>query len=144
MRADWIPTVDVAALVTPEAFPRAAVMRAALDLASAARSSGFFVVVGHGIPQADRDAMVAGAKAFGVLPEAERMAAAPRAFNNESSHLYRGYFPSSVNGKGARASCFVAVVVLLDRRRSFRRPSRQHGFLPPCPGDWRFSGQGEG
>lgn len=96
---DIVPTVDISPLVAPGNFSRSQRMRTAIELERACSLSGFFIVKGHGVPESMREAMVEGARSFSSLPLAERLEAAPVAFNNKSTWRYRGYFPSSVNGK---------------------------------------------
>lgn len=97
-RSDIVPRIDVAAVVdgsleSPAAREVQARMRAACA------DVGFMTVSGHGVPGELIAATTAAAERFFALPDAAKLAAAPRRWNPESSNVYRGYFPSSVAGK---------------------------------------------
>jgi len=92
-----IPIVDVSAL--REAGPASPRGRAAAEaLCAACAEVGFVTVTGHGAREAVAAAELA-ARRFFALPRAARREAAPRRWNPESPNVYRGWFPSSVEGK---------------------------------------------
>lgn len=91
-----IPTIDVSALRrSPASAPGRAVAGA---LRQACAEVGFVAVTGHGAQGAVADA-VAAARRFFALPRARKLEAAPRRWNPQSPNVYRGWFPSSVEGK---------------------------------------------
>ena len=63
---DSIPVIDLSALRGGAA---GAVAETAAKIVAASQSSGFFYVVGHGVPSEAHDAALAAAKAFFALPE---------------------------------------------------------------------------
>jgi isopenicillin N synthase-like dioxygenase len=60
---------------------------------------GFMTVTGHGVSPDRIEAVEQAARRFFELPSAAKHAVAPRPWNADSGHRYRGYFPSSANGK---------------------------------------------
>lgn len=56
-------------------------------------------VTGHGIPRSIVEGATAVAHEFFSLPARAKLSAAPRRWNPDSANVYRGYFPSSVEGK---------------------------------------------
>ena len=91
-----VPVINVSALMQGGAESRA-VSRA---LVAAARngSAGFFTITGHGLGSS-MAAMQRAAKDFFSWPGTIKHALAPRQFNNQSRHTFRGYAPATVNGK---------------------------------------------
>ncbi len=85
-----LPVVDVAALAGDDPAARQA---AAEQLGHAARTSGFFYIVGHGIPQQQIDAAVAASKAFHAKPRSYKMKYWCGFTTN-----HRGYVPYEENG----------------------------------------------
>lgn len=85
-----LPVIDLAGLFTGAPRDRAAVAAA---LGEAARTSGFFYVTGHGIPQARIDALLAASRAFHALPRHEKM----RYWCGFTTN-HRGYVPFEENG----------------------------------------------
>lgn len=69
------------------------------QLRAACEEIGFLTIEGHGVPLELIDAVVEAGERFFALPAREKLTAAPRRWNSESPNLYRGYFPSSTNGK---------------------------------------------
>ena len=64
-----LPVIDVLGLTSPHLPDRAAV---AAELGRACRQIGFFYVVNHGIPEAQRDALFAASRAFFAQPVSEK------------------------------------------------------------------------
>lgn len=74
--------------------------RGVLDQIRAACSEiGFMTVTGHGVALDRVEAVAACARRFFGLSSEAKLAVAPRPWNASSHHRYRGYFPSSANGK---------------------------------------------
>lgn len=84
-----LPVIDVSAL--HEGGDVAAVARA---LGRAARTSGFFYVAGHGVPQALIDGIFDASRRFHALPRPEKM----RHWCGFTRH-HRGYVPLEENGR---------------------------------------------
>ncbi|MEM1313365.1 MAG: 2-oxoglutarate and iron-dependent oxygenase domain-containing protein [Pseudomonadota bacterium] len=85
-----LPVVDLAALASGEAADKAAVAAA---LGEAARTSGFFYVTGHGVPQELIDAVLAASRAFHGQPRSFKM----KSWCGFTTH-HRGYVPFEENG----------------------------------------------
>lgn len=95
---DPIPQVDLAP-ITAEG-PGAASAQPVLDaLRTACSEVGFVTITGHGVPLERVAEIVGAAQQFFALPDADKLGVAPRQWNPGSPNVYRGYFPSSANGK---------------------------------------------
>jgi isopenicillin N synthase-like dioxygenase len=93
-----IPRVDLTAICDGDLASPAS--RRVLELLlDACRKVGFITVTGHGIERPLLDRATAAANAFFSLPEDLKRDVSPRPFNPDGRNSYRGYFPSSVNGK---------------------------------------------
>ena len=79
-----VPIIDFAPFLGGDAAARRAV---AAEIANACEQIGFFYLTGHGVAQADVDAIFAAAADFFARPDAERRAACA------TPDWYRGYLP---------------------------------------------------
>ena len=79
---DQLPVIDLSAA---DRGPQARALLHA-QLHSAAHDVGFFQLVGHGVPAAEKDALLTAMRAFFTLPEADRLA-----LDNTNSPHFRGY-----------------------------------------------------
>ena len=68
------------------------IRKACLDL-------GFFTIVGHGISTKLINSTLITSKKFFNLPMYKKLKVASQKWNKKNSNIYRGYFPSFVNGK---------------------------------------------
>ena len=90
-----IETIDVSSLSDDGPNPPETLE----SLRTAFSETGFAVVTGHGVSgEALRDVEQAARSFFSLSPTA-KLGVAPRRWNPDSPNRYRGYFPSSVNGK---------------------------------------------
>lgn len=91
-----VPVINISALVRGRWDARAV----SHELVEAARngSAGFFLITGHGLERSVRD-MRSIADNFFSLPLEEKMLLAPRQYNTDNAHRFRGYAPATVNGK---------------------------------------------
>lgn len=85
-----LPVIDLVGLFTGDADDKA---RVAAALGQAARTSGFFYITGHGIPQETIDGVIAASKAFHGMTRSEKM----RYWCGFTNH-HRGYVPFEENG----------------------------------------------
>ncbi|MGW3949575.1 isopenicillin N synthase family dioxygenase [Streptomyces sp. NPDC004752] len=120
---DRLPIIDLSAA---DRGPQARTLLRA-QLHSAAHDIGSFQLIGHGVPRAERDALLTAARAFFALPEADRLA-----LDNINSPHFRGYTRTAdERTRGAR-----------DRRDQFdigpERPARTPG--PGEPAYWWLEG----
>lgn len=91
-----LPVVDLGGLFTGDQTDKAKVAQA---LGEAARTSGFFYITNHGIPQAQIDALFAASKAFHEKPRRYKM----KYWSGFTTH-HRGYVPFEENGANFPAS----------------------------------------
>lgn len=85
-----LPVIDLTGLHTDDPAQKAAV---AQQLGEAARTSGFFYITGHGVPQALIDATFAASKAFHEMPRSFKM----KTWSGFTTN-HRGYVPFEENG----------------------------------------------
>ena len=90
VEASALPVIDIGALQTGESE---GVRAAAAALGAAARSSGFFYIVNHGVPKATTEALFAASRAFHAQPRSYKM----RWWSGFTTH-HRGYVPFEENG----------------------------------------------
>ena len=75
-------------------------MNVARQIDEVCRVSGFFQIKNHGISTQSLEALTSKTfDFFKKLTTEQKMSMASKKFNSSNSHLYRGYFPASVNGK---------------------------------------------
>lgn len=85
-----LPVVDLSGLFSGEDADKEAVAKA---LGEAARTSGFFYITGHGVPQELIDAMFAASREFHGKPRSFKM----KYWSGFTTH-HRGYVPFEENG----------------------------------------------
>ncbi|CAF3804839.1 unnamed protein product [Rotaria sordida] len=92
-----IPVIDVSPLVSSSNE------QAKFDVSQAIRRAcetvGFFQMIGHGIDERLFDKLIIEARRFFAQSSEEKQRYAVHKWNPSNSNQYRGYFPSSVNGK---------------------------------------------
>ena len=94
-----IPTVDISPLVSLLAPNEEEKLNISQAIRRACETVGFFQVVGHGVDERLIDAMVIEARRFFSQSPDDKHRYAVRKWNPSNKNTYRGYFPSSVNGK---------------------------------------------
>ncbi len=82
---ETLPVIDISGLRGGSAEARREVAR---QIDSACRSTGFFYISGHGVPQAAIDGLVAAGRSFFAKPLDEKMVV-----SSEKSEHWRGYVP---------------------------------------------------
>jgi len=85
-----LPVIDLSSLAEGTAEAKASVAAA---LGEAARTSGFFYVTGHGVPQALVDGVLAASREFHAMPRSYKM----KWWSGFTTH-HRGYVPFEENG----------------------------------------------
>eukprot|EP00455_Lapot_gusevi_P006568 TRINITY_DN1279_c0_g2_i2.p1 TRINITY_DN1279_c0_g2~~TRINITY_DN1279_c0_g2_i2.p1 ORF type:complete len:384 (-),score=92.08 TRINITY_DN1279_c0_g2_i2:162-1253(-) len=105
-----LPVVDVASLVsltqdiTDDAIPTEA--RAVAErLGQIYEDIGFLVITNHGVNKKTVEDLVLAQEKFFALPLEKKMALASNKYNPQNQHVYRGYFPATVNGKEGLDLC---------------------------------------
>ena len=91
----YIPTIDISSL-TKSNFKSKKSIQTIKQIEKACKKVGFFQITGHGI-KINKVSEV-GQKFF-KLPLKNKIKLAPKKWNKLSKNIYRGYFPSDVNGK---------------------------------------------
>lgn len=86
-----LPVIDLSGLFTDDPADKAQVAKA---LGDAARTSGFFYITGHGVPQQLIDDVFAASKAFHEMPRRFKM----KYWCGFTTH-HRGYVPLEENGR---------------------------------------------
>ena len=95
MKRNYIPTIDISSL-TKSNFKSKKSIQTIKQIEKACKKVGFFQITGHGI-KINKVSEV-GQKFF-KLPLKNKIKLAPKKWNKLSKNIYRGYFPSDVNGK---------------------------------------------
>ena len=95
---DFIPKIDLSNVLTygitsPQSFDTLK------EIKKASEEVGFFTVINHGITKNSIKKILSNCKVFFSLPLEKKLTFAPKKWNKKSDKVYRGYFPSSVNGK---------------------------------------------
>ena len=96
--SDFIPTIDLKGLDSNN-FNSLRSKTIIDQIAKASEEVGFFTVINHGISSQKIENLLSSVKDFFHSQEEEKLKFAPKTWNIKSNHVYRGYFPSSVNGK---------------------------------------------
>ena len=98
MTKSYIPTINISSLIKNN-FETKNAIKTIKKIESACINIGFFQVVGHGINLKNvQDTCKVGNKFFN-LSENNKKKLSPKKWNKKNQNIYRGYFPSDVNGK---------------------------------------------
>ena len=98
MQNNYIPNIDLSEIISKDLNSDAA-KQIAKSIKEASKDIGFFTVTNHGIPISKINNLLKTCKKFFYLPEEDKLKIAPKKWNPNTNTVYRGYFPSSVNGK---------------------------------------------
>jgi len=98
MQNSYIPNIDISSLISSD-FNDDSYKNVAKEIKKASEEIGFFTVTGHGISNAKIDKLLSTCRHFFHSPDKEKLKIAPKKWNPNTDTVYRGYFPSSVNGK---------------------------------------------
>ena len=95
---DFIPKLDLSNVLTygitsPKSF------ETLKEIKKASEEVGFFTVINHKITNTCIKKTLSNCKKFFSLPLEKKLNFAPQKWNKNSDKVYRGYFPSTVNGK---------------------------------------------
>lgn len=94
-----IPVVDISPLLSSTTPNEEAKINVSQLIRQACETVGFFQIIGHGVDERLIDTMVIEAKRFFSQSSEEKQRYAVHKWNPSNKNTYRGYFPSSVNGK---------------------------------------------
>ena len=98
MQNSYIPNIDISSLLSSD-FNDDSYKNVAKEIKKASEEIGFFTVTGHGISNTKIDKLLSTCRHFFHSPDKEKLKIAPKKWNPNTDTVYRGYFPSSVNGK---------------------------------------------
>ena len=98
MQNNYIPNIDISSLVSSD-FSDNDYQNVAKEIKKASEEVGFFTVTGHGISNEKIERILSTCRHFFHSPDEEKIKIAPKKWNANTDTVYRGYFPSSVNGK---------------------------------------------
>jgi isopenicillin N synthase-like dioxygenase len=93
-----IPTIDIKPLFGVFGDDLQAKLNVAKQIDTVCRQTGFFQITNHGVENLEQLTSEA-FRFFETLTNEEKMSMASKKFNQNNNHIYRGYFPASVNGK---------------------------------------------
>ncbi len=94
LNRDYIPNIDLSSIINGNDSKDVA-----SQIKKASEDIGFFTVTNHGIPLLKIENLLNTCRKFFYLPEKDKLKIAPKKWNSNTDTVYRGYFPSSVNGK---------------------------------------------
>ena len=97
MRKNYIPTINISKLNLERVNSKNNVIFKQIQ--KACIEVGFFQIVGHGIEKNLIKKLAKTAHRFFNLKLNNKYKLAPKKWNKSNSNVYRGYFPSDVNGK---------------------------------------------
>ena len=98
MNQKIIPKIDISELIN-NGFRSSKSNKIIKNIEKACMDSGFFTIVGHGISLKLTNSILNISERFFNLPTKEKLKIAAKKWNKKNSNIYRGYFPSFVNGK---------------------------------------------
>ena len=97
MKKNFIPTIDISKCIIKEFNPdNQKIFR---KIKKACIEVGFFQITGHGINKKLINRITKIAHNFFNSKKGNKYKLAPKKWNKSNANLYRGYFPSDVNGK---------------------------------------------
>ena len=98
MSKSIIPTINISSIIKADLDkPRS--INTINKIKKACIKIGFFQVIGHGISQRNIKSICRVGNEFFNSSEKNKRKLAPKKWNSKNKNVYRGYFPSDVNGK---------------------------------------------
>ena len=94
----FIPTIDISLLLN-NSFNKDNAFKVIKQIEKACINVGFFQIVGHGIDIKEIKSLCKIGNKFFNSPKHIKNRLGPKKWNKNNRNVYRGYFPSSVNGK---------------------------------------------
>ena len=98
MTKNYIPTINISSLIKNN-FDTQVASKTIKEIEKACVNVGFFQVTGHGLNLKEIKKICEVGNNFFNLPNNKKRKLSPKKWNNKNKNLYRGYFPSDVNGK---------------------------------------------
>lgn len=93
-----IPKIDISELIN-NGFSSSKSSGVVNQIKEACLDIGFFIIIGHGISTKLIHSTLQVSKKFFKLNMSKKLKIASQKWNNKNHNIYRGYFPSFVNGK---------------------------------------------
>ncbi|CAF3470874.1 unnamed protein product [Rotaria socialis] len=94
-----IPVVDISQLLVESSFNEESKLDVSRAIRHACETVGFFQIVGHGIDPQIFDSLIEEVRRFFNQTSEEKQEYAVNKWNSKNKNVYRGYFPSAINGK---------------------------------------------
>jgi isopenicillin N synthase-like dioxygenase len=94
----YIPTINISSLLKSN-FSSNSSKKTIRKIEDACTNIGFFQITGHGINKKDINNILSVGNNFFTSSHKNKMKLAPKKWNKLNKNIYRGYFPSDVNGK---------------------------------------------
>ena len=98
MAKNIIPTINISSIVKND-FTSKKSAKTIKEIEKACINIGFFQVVGHGISSKKITNICKVGNKFFKLSKKNKKKISPKKWNPQNKNIYRGYFPSNVNGK---------------------------------------------
>ena len=98
MAKNIIPTINISSIVKND-FTSKKSAKTIKEIKKACINIGFFQVVGHGISSKKITNICNVGNKFFKLSKKNKKKISPKKWNPQNKNIYRGYFPSDVNGK---------------------------------------------
>jgi len=98
MKKNYIPTIDIAPIIK-NSFESSKAFEVIKKIEKACIEVGFFQITGHGIPLKKIIKVCSIGEKFFNSSSTNKLKLAPNKWNKSNKNIYRGYFPSDVNGK---------------------------------------------
>jgi isopenicillin N synthase-like dioxygenase len=95
---DYIPTIDISTLLKLN-FNSLPATNTIKKIEKACMEVGFFQIIGHGVNKKEINNIAKVANNFFNSPIKNKMKLASNKWNKLNKNIYRGYFPSNINGK---------------------------------------------
>ena len=95
---NYIPTINISSLIENN-FNSKKSFQTIKKIERACIEVGFFQIIGHGINIKEINNICNIGNKFFKSPEKNKIKLAPKKWNKKNKNIYRGYFPSDVNGK---------------------------------------------
>jgi isopenicillin N synthase-like dioxygenase len=98
MTKNYIPTINISSLIKNN-FETQRALKTIKEIEKACVNVGFFQVTGHGLNLKEIKKICDVGNKFFNLSDNKKRKLSPKKWNKKNKNLYRGYFPSDVNGK---------------------------------------------
>ena len=95
---NFIPKIDITDLIN-QGIKSPLSFNVIKEIKKASEEIGFFTIINHGISTDSINNILSNSRNFFSLSLREKLNFAPKKWNKNNNTFYRGYFPSSVNGK---------------------------------------------